>query len=153
MRTTAALVILTALTAGTAACSAAPTAATNAATAAAAPTANAAPVTAQTLVHELRAAGFTATIKADTDSNYVTQVGGSAYSLKLKETPGTAGINMFPNPEALAGWVPLSKQFGGVAVTAGSWAVSLPTSTTAQRDRSLAEAPKIAAALGGTVQK
>lgn len=60
---------------------------------------------------------------------------------------------MFPNPEALAAWIPLSKSFGGVAVTGDTWAVSLPTSAEGARDDSKRLAPKVADALDGTVQQ
>ncbi|MFG3323736.1 hypothetical protein ACGF3J_37395 [Streptomyces sp. NPDC048171] len=91
----------------------------------------------------------------NTEQTYISEVGGKAYKLTITDgdqAPGEAGINMFPNPEALNGWIPLSKQFGGVAVTADTWAVSLPTDGAA-RDDSVRLAPKVAEALDGTVQK
>ncbi|MEU3255926.1 hypothetical protein [Streptomyces sp. NPDC006997] len=91
----------------------------------------------------------------NTEESYITKVGGTAYTFTVtdgSQAPGEAYINMFPNPESLAGWVALSKQFGGVAVTGGTWAVSLDTDGEA-RDNSVRLAPKVADALDGTVQQ
>jgi hypothetical protein len=87
------------------------------------------------------------------EPGYIEEVGGTSYELSI----GTGnerqdGINMFPNPESLAMWVELSKSFGGVAVTGDVWAVSLETDSGFRED-SLLLAPRIADALGGTVQK
>ncbi|MEV6124885.1 hypothetical protein AB0M23_30995 [Streptomyces sp. NPDC052077] len=112
---------------------------------------------AQAIAAALTAAGLTvSTPKEKTEESYISQVGGTAYAFTVTDgsTPsGSAGINLFPNPETLAAWVPLSKQFGGVAVTADTWAVSLPTKTEAALADSKRLAPKIAAALSGTVQQ
>lgn len=107
----------------------------------------------------LNDAGLTAsTPKERTDESYITKVGGTSYGLTITDkagqaAPGETGINMFPNPEALAAWVPLSKSFGGVAVTGDTWAVSLPTKSKEARADSVRLAPKIAEALDGTVQR
>jgi len=93
----------------------------------------------------------------DTGENYVAKVGGTSYNFTVTDqdgqAPGTAGINMFPNPVALEAWVPLSQQFGGIAVTGDTWAVSLPTTNEAARADSKRLAPVIAKALNGTVQQ
>ncbi|MYR87118.1 hypothetical protein GTY41_19750 [Streptomyces sp. SID685] len=111
---------------------------------------------AQDIADALKAAGLTVSkLRKDTGDNYISQVGGSAYNFTVTDrgqAPGTAGINMFPNPEALAAWIPLLKSFGGVAVTGGTWAVSLPTDGDARND-SKRLAPTIAKALGGTVRQ
>ncbi|MFM9811617.1 hypothetical protein ACKI16_24280 [Streptomyces scabiei] len=107
----------------------------------------------------LNDAGLTAsTPKERTDESYITKVGGTSYGLTITDkagqaAPGETGINMFPNAEALAAWVPLSKSFGGVAVTGDTWAVSLPTKSKEARADSVRLAPKIAEALDGTVQR
>ncbi|WP_328825957.1 hypothetical protein OHT77_00975 [Streptomyces sp. NBC_00252] len=114
---------------------------------------------AQDIADALSAAGLTASKpQEETADNYVSQVGGTACDFTVidqadKAAPGTAGINMFPNAEALAAWVPLSKSFGGVAVTGDTWAVSLPPDAAGARDDSKRLAPKVAAALHGTVQQ
>ncbi|HEX4813356.1 MAG TPA: hypothetical protein VFV66_11450 [Nonomuraea sp.] len=115
--------------------------------------------TAQGIVDALNDAGFTAsTPKERTDGGYVSKVGGTSYGLTITDkagqtAPGETGINMFPNPEALQAWIPLSKSFGGVAVTGDTWAVSLPTKTKDARADSLRIAPRVAEALDGTVQR
>ncbi|MFJ5915023.1 hypothetical protein ACIQFW_04390 [Streptomyces ardesiacus] len=114
--------------------------------------------TAQDIADALKAAGLTVSQPEEQkDASYITEVGGTPYSLTITDgdgpAPGEAGINLFPNPEALKAWVPLSKQFGGIAVTADTWAVSLPTRDEAARADSERVAPKVAKALDGTVQK
>jgi hypothetical protein len=115
--------------------------------------------TAPNIAAALNDAGLTAsTPKERTEESYITKVGGTSYGLTITDkadqtAPGESGINMFPNAEALAAWVPLSKQFGGVAVTGDTWAVSLPTKSKDARADSLRLAPKIAEALDGTVQR
>ncbi|WP_327666657.1 hypothetical protein OHN37_07455 [Streptomyces sp. NBC_00485] len=114
---------------------------------------------AQDIADALTAADLTASEpQKETEKSYISEVGGTAYNFTVtdqagKATHGTAGINMFPNPEALAAWIPLSKSFGGVAVTGDTWAVSLPTSAEGARDDSKRLAPKVADALDGTVQQ
>ncbi|MFC8002929.1 hypothetical protein ACFUCH_03675 [Streptomyces olivaceus] len=111
---------------------------------------------AQDIADALADAGLkVSTPKESTDAGYIGEVGGTAYNFTVTDgdqAPGEAGINMFPNAETLAAWVPLSKQFGGVAVTGGTWAVSLPTDGAA-RDDSVRLAPAVAKALDGTVQQ
>jgi hypothetical protein len=114
---------------------------------------------AQDIADALTAAGLNASKPQEqTEENYISKVGGTAYDLTVTDQGGeaalgTTGINMFPNPEALAAWIPLSKSFGGVAVTGDTWAVSLPTKSKAARDDSKRLAPKVADALDGTVQQ
>ncbi|GLW46615.1 hypothetical protein Stsp02_22770 [Streptomyces sp. NBRC 14336] len=112
---------------------------------------------AQDISNALKDAGLTVSApEEDTDASYITEVGGTSYTFTVTdqdEAASDAGINMFPNPEALAAWIPLSKQFGGVAVTGDTWAVSLPTRDKAARDDSKRLAPKVAEALNGTVQQ
>ncbi|MFK0170654.1 hypothetical protein ACIQU5_17765 [Streptomyces sp. NPDC090306] len=112
---------------------------------------------AQDVADALAAAGFTVSEpRKDTDSAYIAEVGGTAYDFTVTDrakAAGDAGINIFPNPETLKAWIPLSKSFGGVAVTGGTWAVSLPTTTPAAHADSKRLAPKVADALDGTVQQ
>ncbi|MDF2710660.1 MAG: hypothetical protein K0R62_6312 [Nonomuraea muscovyensis] len=137
--------------------------ATTAASSPAAATASAAPAgarhyeSAQDIADALKDAGLTVTQpEEDGSASYITEVGGKSYTLTVTDQNGDGGetlINLFPNPEALAAWIPLSKQFGGVAVTNDSWAVSLPTKAEGARDSSKRIAPKVAKALDGTVQQ
>ncbi|MGV9987742.1 hypothetical protein [Streptomyces olivaceus] len=112
---------------------------------------------AQDIADALQAAGLKVSApKEGTGSSYITEVGGTPYTFTVtdqNQDGGEAFINMFPNAEALNGWVPLSKQFGGVAVTGDTWAVSLPTRAEGARDSSKRIAPAIAEALDGTVQQ
>ncbi|MBQ0947663.1 hypothetical protein [Streptomyces sp. RK76] len=113
--------------------------------------------TAQDIADALKDAGLTVTQpKEDKSASYITEVGGTSYTLTVTDQNQDGGdtlINLFPNPEALAAWIPLSKQFGGVAVTNDAWAVSLPTKAEGARDSSKRIAPKVAKALDGTVQQ
>ncbi|MEU9643610.1 hypothetical protein [Streptomyces sp. NPDC048188] len=114
--------------------------------------------TAQDIADALTAAGLTVSQPQEQkDDSYITKVGGTPYSLTITDgdgpASGEAGINLFPNPEALGAWIPLSKQFGGIAVTDDQWAVSLPTRNEAARTDSERLAPKVAEALDGTVQQ
>lgn len=113
--------------------------------------------TAQDIADALKDAGLTVSQpQEEKEASYITEVGGTPYSLTITDgdsPAGEAGINLFPNPEALKAWVPLSKQFGGIAVTNDTWAVSLPTRAEAARADSERLAPKIAKALDGTVQQ
>ncbi|MEU9065463.1 hypothetical protein AB0D60_01015 [Streptomyces sp. NPDC048306] len=113
--------------------------------------------TAQDIADALAEAGFKVTEpKEDKSASYITEVGGKSYTFTVTDQNGDGGdtlINLFPNPEALAAWIPLSKQFGGVAVTNDTWAVSLPTKAEGARDSSKRIAPTIAKALDGTVQQ
>jgi len=114
---------------------------------------------AQDIADALTSAGLTVSKpQEETEKTYISEVGGTAYNFTVtdqdgKAAPGNAGINLFPNPEALAAWIPLSKQFGGVAVTGDTWAVSLPTDGAGTRDDSKRLAPTVAEALDGTVQQ
>ncbi|NUS74915.1 MAG: hypothetical protein HOV70_01775 [Streptomyces sp.] len=115
--------------------------------------------TAPNIAAALNDAGLTAsTPKERTRESYITKVGGTSYGLTITDKAGQAavgesGINMFPNAEALKAWIPLSKSFGGVAVTGDTWAVSLPTKSKEARADSVRLAPKVAEALDGTVQR
>lgn len=162
-RTTAAALAVLALT--LTACSSAdndqadpkPAASTPAATASAEAAAAHGYDNAQDIADALADAGLkTSKPQQSADAGYIGEVGGTAYTFTVtdqKQDGGEAYINLFPNPEALAAWVPLSKQFGGVAVTGDTWAVSLPTKAEGARDSSKRIAPAIAEALDGTVQQ
>jgi len=112
---------------------------------------------AQDIADALAAAGLKVSKpQEETGDSYITQVGGTPYNFTVTDqdtAAGDAAINMFPNAAALAGWVPLSKQFGGVAVTGDTWAVSLPTRDETALADSKRLAPKVADALDGTVQQ
>ncbi|MBD3931942.1 hypothetical protein IF129_10280 [Streptomyces chumphonensis] len=113
---------------------------------------------AQDIADALKDAGLTvSTPKEDTGDSYITDVGGTPHTFTVTDqddpAPGNAYINLFPTPEALDAWVPLSKQFGGVAVTGDTWAVSLPTRDATALAHSKRLAPKVAEALDGTVQQ
>ncbi|MEU3277882.1 hypothetical protein [Streptomyces antibioticus] len=114
---------------------------------------------AQDIVDALNRAGFTASGPQKNDeASYVTEVGGSAHDFTVIDSteqtaPDNAGINMFPNAEALRVWTEISTGFGGIAVTGHTWAVSLPTGTETARSASRRLAPKIAKTLDGTVQQ
>jgi hypothetical protein len=113
-------------------------------------------VSAKGIADRLRSAGYDVSNPTTASgAEYITSVGGSAYDLTIRQhgmpADGTSGINLFPNHEALAVWVPLSKSFGGVAITGETWAVGLPTNTPAQRKASVAAAPALAKVLGGEV--
>jgi len=162
--TTAAALAVLALT--LTACSSSDDSEPEATTAASSPAAPASPAaadsahyeTAQGIADALKAAGLNVSQPQEQkDASYITEVGGTPYSLTITDgdgaAAGEAGINLFPNPEALKAWVPLSKQFGGIAVTNDAWAVSLPTRDQAARADSERLAPKIAKALDGTVQQ
>lgn len=113
---------------------------------------------AQQIADALQSHGFTVSMLHKSDGTYISEVGGTAYDFTVtdktgKPAPGDSGINMFPNREALASWTELSKSMGGIAVTGDTWAVSLPTTSTAARTDSKRLAPKVAKALGGSVQQ
>lgn len=130
-------------------------------TAASAPASNPADAgtydSAQDIADALAAAGLKVSKpEEETGDSYITQVGGTPYNFTVTDqdtAAGDAAINMFPNAAALAGWIPLSKQFGGVAVTGDTWAVSLPTRSETALADSKRLAPKVAEALNGTVQQ
>ncbi|GHA01529.1 hypothetical protein GCM10010389_46130 [Streptomyces echinoruber] len=114
---------------------------------------------AQDIADALDKAGFTVSmLHKDTESTYITQVGGTAYDFTVTDkagqpAAGDSGINMFPNQQALAAWAELSKSMGGIAVTGDTWAVSLATGSDQARADSQRLAPRIAQALGGSVQR
>lgn len=114
---------------------------------------------AQQIADALQAGGLTVSmLHKSSEDTYISEVGGTAYDFTItdkagKPAPGDAGINMFPNHEALASWTGISKSMGGVAVTGDTWAVSLPTISTAARADSKRLAPRMAKVLGGTVQQ
>jgi hypothetical protein len=113
---------------------------------------------AQAVADALHAHGFTVSMLHKDDGTYISDVGGKAYDFTVtdkagKPAAGDAGINMFPNHEALTSWTEMSKSLGGIAVTGDTWAVSLPTGSTAARADSKRLAPRVAKALGGTVQQ
>lgn len=109
---------------------------------------------AQAIADKLTAAGFTVSMLHKSTGNAITEAGGQSYDFTVTAKPGLApgdsGINLFPNHEALTSWISLSKSFGGIAVAGDTWAVSLATGGKA-RASSVAMAPRIATALGGTV--
>lgn len=114
---------------------------------------------AQAIADKLTSAGLTVSmLHKSSEDTYISEVGGTAYDFTVtdkagKPAAGDSGINVFPNHEALASWTDLSKSMGGVAVTGDTWAVSLPTTTTAARTDSKRLAPLVAKALHGTVQQ
>jgi hypothetical protein len=114
--------------------------------------------TAQQIADALEKAGLTVSmVHKETDDTYITEVGGTAYDFTVTDkvgrpAPGDSGINMFPNTEALKTCAGISKSMGGIAVTGDTWAVSLPTTSKTARTDSQRLAPKVAKALGGTVQ-
>jgi hypothetical protein len=113
---------------------------------------------AQAVADALKAAGFTVSALKPDDAATNEDMGmDSAYDLTITNKPGpaagTSGINTFRNHEALTSWVELSKSFGGIAVTGDTWAVSLTTDGPVAVASSKTLAPKIAKALGGTVQE
>ena len=114
---------------------------------------------AQQIADALQAGGLTVSmLHKSSEDTYISEVGGTAYDFTVtdkagKPAPGDAGINVFPNHEALASWTGISKSMGGVAVTGDTWAVSLPTTTSAARVDSKRLAPRVAKVLDGTVQQ
>lgn len=116
------------------------------------------PMSAQQIADKMTAAGLVVTmVDPSADPGYIGDVGGKAYDVGISEEAGQkvsdSGINMFPNPEALTTWVGISKGLGGVAVVGDTWAVSLPTNATGDRPITARMAPRIAKALGGTVEQ
>lgn len=84
------------------------------------------------------------------DGGFVQQVGGESWTVDIEGN--SAFINVFPNKETLDNWLGMSKSFGGIAVVGDTWAVSLDTDDGARAD-SAKISPKVADALGGTVQQ
>jgi len=113
---------------------------------------------AQQIADALQAHGLTVSMLHKSEGTYISDVGGKAYDFTVtdkagKPAVGDAGINMFPNREGMASWTEMSKGVGGIAVTGDTWAVSLPTTSTAARVDSKRLAPRVAKVLGGTVQE
>lgn len=114
---------------------------------------------ARQIADALQSHGLTVSmLHKDTSDTYISEEGGSVYDFTVTDkasqpAAGDAGINMFPNHETLTAWTGISKGMGGIAVTGDTWAVSLPTGSTAARADSKRLAPKIAKALGGSVQE
>jgi hypothetical protein len=105
--------------------------------------------TARDVINALEANGFDVRgAKQDTEENYITEVGGESWELDIEHGAEDA-IHIFPNPESLQVWVPMSKSFGGIAVTGDTWAISLDSD---DRKKSLPLADRITDALEGTVQ-
>jgi uncharacterized protein YceK len=104
---------------------------------------------AQEIVDALDGGGIDVSKLQSSEPSYIREVGGESWDLEIDRRD--ADINIFPDPEALATWVEMSKSFGGVAVTGDIWAVNLESD--ADRQASLELAPQVAEALGGTVQK
>jgi uncharacterized protein YceK len=114
-----------------------------------APAATSSYSSAQEIVDALDGGGIEVSKLKSAEPSYIPEVGGESWDLEIDRRD--ADINIFPDPEALATWVEMSKSFGGIAVTGDIWAVSLESD--ADRQASLALAPQIAETLGGTVQK
>jgi hypothetical protein len=114
---------------------------------------------AQQIADALQSHGFTVSmLHKSSEDTYISEAGGAAYDFTVTDKPGKpavgdAGINIFPNHEALASWTELSKGMDGIAVTGDTWAVSLPTTSTPARTDSKRLAPKVATVLGGAVQQ
>ena len=104
---------------------------------------------AQEIVDALDGGGIEVSRLKSAEPSYIPEVGGESWDLEIDRRD--ADINIFPNPEALAAWVEMSKSFGGIAVTGDIWAVSLESD--ADRQASLELAPQVAKTLGGAVQK
>lgn len=104
---------------------------------------------AQEIVDALQGGGIDVSRLKSAEPGYIPEVGGESWDLEIDRRD--ADINIFPNPEALGMWVEMSKSVGGIAVTGDTWAVSLG-SEAEYRPTSLELAPRIAEALGGTVQ-
>ena len=114
---------------------------------------------AQQIADALQAGGFTVSmLHKSSEATYITEVGGTSYDFTVTDkdgqpAAGDAGINVFPNHQALASWTEMSMSFGGIAVTGDTWAISLPTTTSVARADSKLLAPRVAKTLGGTVQR
>jgi len=114
---------------------------------------------AQKIADTLEAHGLTVSmLHKSTEDTYISEVGGSSYDFTVSDKAGQpavgdSGINLFPNTKALDAWTGISQGMGGIAVTGDTWAVSLPTTSTAVRADSKRLAPTVAKVLGGTVQQ
>jgi hypothetical protein len=105
---------------------------------------------AQHLVDELDAHGIPTTTPQPGDAALLRLVRGLAFNVDINRDGFDDGINQFPDSESLAEWVRISKSVSGIAVTGDTWAISL--NSFEGRSASEQLAPKVAAALGGTVQ-
>jgi hypothetical protein len=104
---------------------------------------------AQEIVDALQGGGIDVSRLKSAEPGYIPEVGGESWDLEIDRRD--ADVNFFPSPEALGMWVEMSKSVGGIAVTGDIWAVSLGSDAD-YRQASLELAPRIAEALGGTVQ-
>jgi hypothetical protein len=104
---------------------------------------------AQEIVDVLDGRGIEVSKLKSAEPSYIPEVGGESWDLEIDRRD--ADINIFPDPEALATWVEMSKSLGGIAVTGDIWAISLESD--ADRQASLELAPQVAETLGGAVQK
>lgn len=105
---------------------------------------------AQKLVDQLNAHGIPTSTPQPSDAAFLRLIGGIAFDVDVNRDGFDDGINQFPNGDSLAKWVEASKSVSGIAVTGDTWAISLNSHKGRARSEQLA--PKIAAALGGTVQ-
>jgi hypothetical protein len=114
---------------------------------------------AQKIADTLETHGLTVSmLHKSSDDTYISEVGGTTYDFTVSDKAGQpavgdSGINLFPNAKALDAWTGISQGMGGIAVTGDTWAVSLPTTSTAARADSKRLAPKVAKVLGGSVQQ
>ena len=104
---------------------------------------------AQEIVDALDGGGIEVSKLKSAEPSYIPEVGGESWDLEIDRRD--ADITTFPDSEALATWVEMSKSLGGIAVTGDIWAVSLESD--ADRQASLELASQVAKALGGTVQQ
>lgn len=102
------------------------------------------------LVTKLRTTHAVGTVDEVTDSTALGELGGRSYDVTLDGV--VLGLNVFPNGEATATWIELSRSLGGVAVAGDVWAVSLPSSAD-ERARSIELADELAATLDGVVER
>ena len=114
-----------------------------------APAATSSYSSAQEIVDALDGGGIEVSKLKSAEPSYIPEVGGESWDLEIDRRD--ADINIFPDSEALATWVEMSKSIGGIAVTGDIWAVSLESD--ADRQASLELAPQVAETLGGTVQE
>ena len=113
-----------------------------------APAATSSYSSAQEIVDALDGGGIEVSKLKSAEPSYIPEVGGESWDLEIDRRD--ADINIFPDPEALATWVEMSKSVGGIAVTGDIWAVNLESD--ADRQASLELASQLAETLGGMVQ-
>ena len=114
-----------------------------------APAATSSYSSAQEIVDALDGGGIEVSKLKSAEPSYIPEVGGESWDVEIDRRD--ADINIFPDPEALATWVEMSKSIGGIAVTGDIWAVNLESD--ADRQASLELASQVAKAVGGTVQQ